>query len=147
MQTHVKSQRLVHVQRHDHHHFHGWAVRLKRAGQPYQRYFRDKDDRRSSLARALKWRDRMLATLPPPRRFHRTSSRSTTGIVGVVHVRTHSRAGTPLEHFCALWYDEHGRSRKRSFSALKYGRQRARAMAADIRRRMLAEMLRPVRSR
>ncbi len=59
------------VQRIDHHDFHGWLVRLKRAGRSYTRYFRDKGDREAAFRRAVRWRDRMAAQLPPPRKFKR----------------------------------------------------------------------------
>ena len=55
------------VQRVDHHHFHGWLVRLKRAGRNYEHYFHDQGDRRAALARAITWRNETAARLPPPR--------------------------------------------------------------------------------
>jgi hypothetical protein len=136
-------RKLLNVARVDHHHFHGWHVCLKRAGQRHERYFHDRRDARAALARALAWRDRMAATLPPPRKFHRTSSLNTTGIVGVHLARQRTRKGTLVRYYTATWVDERGRPVKRVFSVAKYGEWRAFALAAQARRQALAEMLRP----
>jgi len=129
--------------RYDHNYFHGWVVEFKRAGEIHVEYLKDDGGRRAARRRAIAWRDRVLATLSPPRRFHRRSSTSTTGVVGVIHSRTHTRKGTPVEYYCATWTTEDGRPHQRKFSVLKYGLRRAFAMARDVRATVIAEMLQP----
>ena len=134
---------LRNVQRVDHHHFHGWHVCLKRAGQPYEQHFRDKGDRQAALRRALRWRDQMAARLPPPRKFKRRYVLNTTGVVGVHLARQRTRARRLARFYCATWIDELGQSHKRSFSLAKYGARQARALAVDARRQALAALLQP----
>lgn len=133
------------VTRVDHHHFHGWQVCLKRGGQRVQRYFADEGDARAALRRALRWRDRMAAVLPPPRRFKKRFALNTTGVIGVTLTHQRTRGGRLGRYYCATWFDEHGQRRKRSFSVAKHGRLEARARAVEARRNALATLLQPAR--
>jgi hypothetical protein len=131
------------VQRVDHHHFHGWHVCLKRAGQRHERYFRDEGDRTAALARAVCWRDLTAARLPPPRKFTRRYALNKTGVIGVHLSRQRTRSGTRVRYYCATWIDAAGLSHKRSFSVRKYGAAQAFDMAERARTKALAELLRP----
>lgn len=93
--------------------------------------------------RALLWRDRVAALLPPPRKFKKRFVLNTTGVIGVTLARQRTRGGRLVEYYCATWFDERGQRRKRSFSVAKYGRREARALAIDTRRNVLAVLLRP----
>jgi len=135
--------RMRNVTRVDHHHFHGWQVCLKRGGQRHQRYFADEGDRQAGLRRALLWRDRMAAVLPPPRKFKKRFALNTTGVIGVTLARQRTRGGRLVHYYCATWFDERGQRRKRSFSVAKYGRREAWARAIEARRNALAVLLQP----
>lgn len=135
--------RQPNVQRVDHHHFHGFVVRLKRAGKRHERYFRDEGDRRAAFARAVRWRDETASRLPPPRKFKRRYALNKTGVVGVHLAIGRTRKGTRVRHYCATWVEAAGQPRKRSFSVRKYGAGRAFEMAKHARKRALAELLRP----
>jgi hypothetical protein len=139
----MKQASMRNVQRVDHHDFHGWHVCFKRAGRRDDRYFSDQGDRQGALGRALAWRDKMAAALPPPRKFKRRYALNTTGVIGVHLARQRTRKGTRVRYYCATWIDGGGRSHKRSFSVAKYGRAIARARATRVRREAIAEMLRP----
>lgn len=131
------------IQRVDHNYFHGWAVRLKRRGAVRERYFADGPDRNAAFARAQRWRDRMEALLPPPRKFKSRNLLNTTGVVGVSFGEQRSRKGTLLAYYRAAWTDEAGRTHSRRFSVAKYGKTRARSLAVKTRQEALAEMLVP----
>jgi hypothetical protein len=133
------------LQRVDHHDFYGWHVCLKRAGRRYERYFSDQGDAKDARERALAWRDEMVATLPPPRKFKRRYALNTTGVIGVHLARQRTRKGTHLRYYCATWIDDAGRPRKRSFSVAKFGEMKARSLAIHARKDALAELLRPSR--
>ena len=131
------------ILRREQNHFRGWVVTLKRRGKRYVRYFKDAGKRRAALQRAIAWRNTMIDTLPPPRRFHSRHATNDTGVVGVSYVRQHSRRGTEIWYYVASWTDENGRKRKRSFSVRKWGKARARVLAVQVRREVLARMLEP----
>jgi len=137
--------RMRNIQRVDHHHFHGWHVCFKRAGTRHEKSFRDDPDRKSSLATAIRWRDEMVETLPPPRKFKRRYVLNNTGVIGVHLARTRTRKGTRVFYYCATWIDDRGRSNKRSYSLAKYGEPKARSLAVRTRREALADLLRPSR--
>jgi len=137
--------RMRNVQRVDRHHFHGWHVCFKRAGDRHEGSFRDDPDRKSSLAAALRWRDETAETLPPPRKFKRRYVLNNTGVIGVHLARTRTRKGTPARYYCATWIDDRGSSHKRSFSVAKYGELKARSLAVRARKEALAGLLRPSR--
>ncbi len=136
-------RRLLNIVRRDVNYFHGWEVCITRQGQAHVRYFRDGGDRNNALARAMRWRDKMLDRLPPLRKIKRHSSLNTTGVIGVFRGINLTRAGNKIPLYGATWLDEKGRSRRRVFSVRKYGERRARALAIEARREALAELLRP----
>lgn len=140
--THAQ-RRLQNIGHYDHHHFHGWCVSLKRQGQRHVRYFRDMGDRSAALRRAVRWRDRMIATLPPPRKFKSRYSLNRSGVIGVHDWISRTRKGRRIVHWAATWVEEDGRIRKRSFSSLKYGREEARRLAIEARKAALAVLLLP----
>jgi hypothetical protein len=135
------------VQRVDHHHFHGWQVCLKRAGERHEHYFGDEGDREAALRRALRWRDQMAAVLPPPRKFKRRHVLNTTGVIGVHLARQYTRARRLAHYYGATWMDDLGHRRKRSFSVAKYGTRKARALAVAARAEALALLLQPASPR
>lgn len=135
------------VRRIDHNYFHGFAVQVTRRGLRYQRFFRDQGGRAATLQRAVRFRDRLLLSLPPPRRFHTTSRVCKTGVIGVVLRRELTRQGRPVRFYKAIWHDAHGQSRSRTFSVQKYGKKEAFALARETRERALEELLRPKRPR
>jgi AP2 domain len=122
---------------------HGWLVAIKRKGRwVATRFFANKPTSRAALARAVKWRDEVLSTLPPPRRFAFRRSRSSTGIIGVSRVGTRAPSGHLLFRYVASWYEK-GRQVNRGFSVLKYGEAKARDLAVKARQDALAKLLRP----
>ena len=46
--------------------YRAWRVEITRGGKRYQRHFQVDGDRAAALAEAIRWRDEMLAKLPPP---------------------------------------------------------------------------------
>ena len=131
------------VRRVDHHYFHGYVVSLGRVGSRHQKYFNDGAGRgpRAALARALEYRDALLAKLPPPVRIHRRTSNS-TGIPGVSLVNDRTRSGRVVQRFVAHWYTADGRREKRSFSTLEHGYAGAEASAIRARAEGVAKLLR-----
>ena len=140
-----RQHRLHNITRYEHHYFRGWRVELKRQGKQYRRYFKDDSDRAMSLARVLAWRDRMMAQLPPPRRFQLHKKPTRTGVVGVSYSRDITRSGTAAPRYRVAWTDEHGRIYRRSFAVLTYGERKARTLAVRLRKHALVEMLQPSR--
>ena len=138
------ARRRLNIRRHDHHYFHGWVVTIKRAGRRYQRYFSDGGNRDAAFTRALRWRDRLLRTLPPLRKFRRHDSQNKTGVIGVSRSVDVTRAGNLVPRYRAKWQSASGRIHGRSFSVLRYGERMAFALAVAERRRALARMLRPM---
>ncbi len=129
------------VRRLDHNFFHGFAVTLRREYSRHAKYFSDGDGgRTAALARALEYRDALLAELPPPVRIHRRT-KSATGIPGVALVRDRKRSGRIVERFVAYWHRADGRREKRSFSTLEHGFARAKAKAIATRKLKVAELI------
>ncbi len=123
------------VRRIAHHHFRGYHVSVKRAGQRWQRYVNA--DRfpswRAAFQEALRIRGKLESRLPPPVKIHRRSSRSSTGIPGVSRPRERTRSGKRFERYVARCYDSRGRVCKRSFSIGFYGETNARRLAVQAR--------------
>jgi hypothetical protein len=107
------------------------------------RYFPDDPNRKASLTNATAWRDEMLATLPPPRKFKRRYVLNKTGVIGVTYRVNVTRAGTHVPQYAASWTDDRGASHRRVFSVRKYGAAKARRLATRTRQEAIAEMLRP----
>jgi hypothetical protein len=66
-----------------------------------------------------------------------------TGIIGVHLAVQRTRKGTLVRYYCATWFDQPGKPRKRSFSVAKYGRLKARSLATTTRREAIRKLLRP----
>ena len=122
------------VRRKDHYHFHGYVVRLGRVRSQLSKSFSDTTcgGRRAALARALEYRDALLAELPPPVRIHRKSNNS-TGIPGVGLVYDRTRSGRVVPRFIAHWQDADGRGKKKSYSTLVHGFAGAESKAIQAR--------------
>jgi hypothetical protein len=103
------------VYRYEHHHFTGWAVSIKPRGERFTRYFADRKDSAAALARAVAWRDKRIASLPPPAKLKRRYVLNTTGVIGVFRSVERSRSGAILPRYGATWRDGR-RQFKRSFS-------------------------------
>lgn len=120
----------------------GWLVAIGRRGKYWRRYFSDRaaGGQAAGLRAALRWRDELINTLPPPIRFRRGPGRSRSGVVGVHLSRERTRAGRPMSRYVATWHDGR-RPFKRTFSVAKFGERRARAMAIKTRREAVKELL------
>lgn len=137
----LQSEHHRNIQRYDHSHFRGYLVSFKRGGKIYRHYFGDKNDPAKALELALRWRNHMIEKLPPPVRFHRTSSVNTSGHIGVSRVEERSRQGRLLVRYAAFWVDAHGRRGGRAFSATKYGEETALALAIAARHEAVQQVL------
>jgi len=122
------------IRRIDHNYFHGWLVSVTRRGKRLQKYFSDRPDgRRAALRRAREFRDRLLATLPPPTRIKRTYVLNKTGVIGVTLARDRTRAGNVVWRYIASWPTRDGKRGKVTFSLARYGRGEARRLAIRAR--------------
>ncbi len=131
------------VRRVDHHHFHGYVVAIWRVQSRHQKYFSDGvcGSRRAALARALEYRDALLAELPPPVRIHRRT-KNPTGIPGVSLIYDRTRSGRMIPRFVAYWNSADGRGEKRSFSTLEHGFAGAESNAIQARNEGVAKLFR-----
>ena len=129
------------VRRVGHNHFHGYVVALGRLLSRHRKYFSDGvcGGRCAALARALEYRDALLAELPPPVRIHRRN-KNPTGIPGVSLVYDRTRSGRIVPRFVALCHNAEGRREKRSFSTLKHGFAGARSKAIQARNEWVAQL-------
>lgn len=125
---------------------HGFYVRLRHKGEPYDKYFPDKASGGRVLAQiaARNWRDQILAALPDkivksPRRGIPQS-----GIVGVTHVV--ARVGTrKYEYWQAAWTGIRGTKTTTKFSVGRWGFERALELAihaAQANRKQTMEVAR-----
>ena len=129
------------IGRYEHNYFAGWSVGTKRGGKRWKRYFRDEKGpggREKALERARAYRDKLLAKIGPATKVKRRVPRSSTGVVGVVRVEETSKAGETLVRFCASWPVVTGtnvrRSKRVSFSAGRWGEERAFRLAVRARK-------------
>jgi hypothetical protein len=118
-------------------------VAVRRNRRIYRRRFADGDHGggAGALARARWWRNWLLRKLPPAVMIRKRFAPNTTGVVGVQLSRDRSRSRRLAPRYRATWYELDGRQRTRSFSVLKYGARRARALAAKVRREEIARIL------
>jgi len=130
------------VGRHEHHHFRGWVVCLKRRGRRVEvRYFKDgARGAEASLGRALAYRDRAVLRLPPPLKLKTRYSANKTGVIGVSLTNQRTRAGKLARYYVASW-NESGRKRKRVFSIEKYGKRKAFGLAVAVRKEAVQRVL------
>ena len=117
---------------------HGWYVRVRFQGKTYSKFFSDRKcgGRYSSLLAAIAWRDRLEEELGKIRsdRPMVTVSNTATGVVGV-------RLNERLNRYEVSWVTPDGRQGKTSVSIAKHGKEKAFAIACDIRRRKERERL------
>ena len=119
-----------------------WVVQVMRAGNEWVEFFADGDDGPwVSHARAKTWLRELKGTIPPLNKLHRRSSTSRTGIIGVMFTNDRTRAGNRVRRWVAVWPKPSGGMRKRSFSVLKYGERRAKALAIEARKQGVEELL------
>jgi hypothetical protein len=85
--------------------------------------------RKAKTSTLAKWRRRMPAT---------NNAWSNTGVVGVRRRVAHRDKQTLVLHYVAYWHSK-GRQHARSFSARKYGEEKAFALAKGARRRGVAK--------
>jgi hypothetical protein len=117
---------------------HGWYVRVRYLGKTYSKFFSDRKcgGRYSSLLAALAWRDKTEIKLGKVRTNKHivTISNSKTGVVGVRH-------NTKLNRYEVSWVTAFGIQGKTSVSINKHGKDRAFAMACNIRKEKETERL------
>ena len=140
----IMPDKLIH--RHEHNYFTGWVVAATRHGRRFGRkYFSDKPDgSHVALARARRYRDRLLATLPKANKIKQTYRTNTTGEVGVARVKERGRSGRVFVRYVATWPTDTGgvyRRAKASFSVDLYGEVGAKRRAITARRTGVAEFL------
>jgi hypothetical protein len=125
---------LKHIQRAEPKFF-GWRVNVKRKGRGHVQYFADGPDGPfESLRAAIEWRDAVWERLGPPETQSSTDTRSTSGVVGVVHEVQRTSSGAIVETWRASWVDANGKRQRRAFSIDKFGavEARERAIAARV---------------
>jgi hypothetical protein len=125
------------IRRYEYHRFRGWVVSAMRRGRFHQRYFRDGTAGRAvSFLKALAYRNRLLARLPPVIKTKQRHILSKTGVVGVTVGVERIRSGNRGRRYRANWPTLKGRAFK-SFSVAKYGETEARRLAKEARARGL----------
>jgi hypothetical protein len=130
------------IRRIDHNHFHGWLVYITRRGKRLQKYFSDHPrGRHDAKRRAKQFRDRLLATLPPPTRVKTRFSLNTSGIIGVTLSRHRTRAGRIAPRYRATWPTRDGKRATVSFSIGRYGKAEAFRLAVQAREQGLRKEL------
>lgn len=88
---------------------------------------------RKALLAAKKFRDSLLSHLKLIQRFYKGNlkgRRNKTGIVGVSKT-TNSKTG--IKYYAAQWRSPDGKHIQRAFSVNKYGEERAKQLAIEIR--------------
>jgi hypothetical protein len=93
------------------------------------------------MEEARRFRDELLARLPPPTKIKRRFSLNTSGVIGVTLSRERSRAGTLVERYLATWPTANGKRCKVSFSVGRYGHAEARRLAIKARKEGLQREL------
>jgi hypothetical protein len=120
-----------------------WIVCVRRAGRHVADYFPDAvwGGKGLALVAARRFRDELLKRVEPDLRVRRRvpkGVRSETGVVGVTMER-YVVGGRAYRRFVAHWSDpETGPMRKR-FSVGLYGKEQARALAEEARRKGVAQ--------
>lgn len=121
----------------------GWVVVIRRRRRCCgRRYFSDRalGGREAALERARSWRDALLLRLPPATMIRARFAPNRSGTIGVQLLRERTRGGVPAPRWRATWYELDGSKGGRSFSVLKYGAQRAKALASECRAQVLKRL-------
>ena len=117
---------------------HGWYVRVRFKGKTHSKFFSDTKNggRNLSLQAALDWRDQTEIRLGKIRTDKHivTVSNTQSGVVGV-------RCNEELNRFEVSWVNQDGKQGKTSISIRKHGRERAFALACQVRQEKEAERL------
>jgi hypothetical protein len=127
------------IHRHtDPHHGKSWAVAIRRRGKAYQRQFGDRQYGGCDEARAAaeSYLQSLLAVLPKRSRVYEKYITTKFGMAGVIQVWERIRSGEKNPYFKAYWLKpgEPGKVISRKFSMVKYGREKAFALAVVARR-------------
>ena len=116
----------------------GWYVRVRFQGKNHSKFFSDgkHGGRNAALLSAIAWRDNTEKKIGKPRtdRHIVTLSNTVTGVVGV-------RLNEKLNRYEVSWVNKQGKQGKTSVSLRRHGKQKAFAMACEIRQKKEAERL------
>jgi len=127
----------------------GWEVRISRRGKKVSKFFSDSllGGKRKALAEARAFRDRIEDKYPHYTRVElmaQPTARNSSGIPGVrrrENVVTKNGWAYTYATWEASWTTEKGGKRtKRQFSVLKYGEDKAYALAVRARNKALREI-------
>ncbi len=124
-----------------------WLVQVQRGEKTTIKMFSDGvyGGKRKALQAAIEYRDLFLSSVDhfKYRMWLRTILRSnnSSGIPGVArYVSVDQKTGNTWAFWLASWIDEHGISRKRKFSVLRYGERKAKKLAMTEREEKLKEI-------
>lgn len=126
---------------------HGWFVRIYRAPKlTFSKFFSDGVYGGLDLAYdvAVKFRDIADETLPNTnylRYVTKSSTHSSTGLLGIAETHNRNRNGSKLPIFSVSWQDENGKQHITSFSINRHGREKALEMAIAFRKQKDTEKL------
>jgi len=129
------------IRRCDRNYFSGWVVGTKRRGKRFRRYFSDKrKGSRAALQEAIRYRDKLLSTLPSPNKIKLRYVRNTTGVVGVSRSKETTRGGQEFVRYRTAWPTRSGTIERASFSVSVYGEKKAFHLAVAARKAGLHEL-------
>lgn len=116
----------------------GWQVRLQRTGVKYARYFADRGcgGPEKSFEQARIWRDELLARFADQEgaRVCRSSTRNSSGVVGVSRITVQVPNGVSYHFWQAAWSPAPGQRRCVRFSIKRHGDKLAFRLAVEARR-------------
>jgi hypothetical protein len=129
----------------------GHWVRIQRNKTRHDKFFSDNEynGEKGSLEEAKKCRDKIFNENPLPTRAQKSEvsrKKTSSSIVGVTlhtNVDTRRKKRHEYEVWKAWWSPQKGKPKVRSFSVIKYGFQKARQLAIEVRERGLKEMQDP----
>ena len=124
-----------------------WLVQVQRNHQISIKLFSDSiyGGKRKALQAAIEFRALLWADASYEHKIWRRSilrRNNKSGFTGVGRYDTvaNKNTGTRQVFWLASWVDEHGASRKRKFSVLRYGERKAKQLAIAERERRLKEV-------
>ncbi len=122
---------------------HAWVVVVVRRRKRLVHYFSDRahGGKAAALEKALRYRDELVASLPPPMRFKRTLSTNKTGVVGVHLEEQPQPTGHVIRYYTATWMELSGKRMTVRFLVSRYGKREARRRAIKARREAVARIL------
>ncbi len=131
------------VRRVDRYGMHGFVMSVKRRGRCIVCYFGDRmhGGRAAALALALRRRDELVASLPPPVKLKRTLSTNTTGVVGVHLEEQRLPSGHVVRYYGATWTELSGKRVRLRFLVSRHGEREAKRLAIKARREAVARIL------